>query len=238
MRRTTKFLIRLAVLGFAVAWTGLAGAQPDAQMWETTEEARFLDANRQVILPPFGPGNLPVYREASSALSGTARLGTLWCPTEVLVTRPATQSCTVMAKGTDSVSLVTGQGRFSGRFWVVVQGDNPFDPPEEVVLTGSFGGDIDFSPALTKGLPYGTIDGTVSIAKGKGRHVGQTFALSGIFRQPIAGALIGMDGFVYLDWTQSPPFVVIAPNELVLGAPVPRFDVTFGGPVGGRYGAP
>jgi hypothetical protein len=234
MHRTSRSLLRVGILSLALAWPVLAGAQPDAQMWETTEEARFLDAMRQVVLPPFGPDNMPIFREASSALSGYARLGTLWCPTELLVTRPATQSCTVMAKGTDTVSLVTGKGRFDGQFWVVVHGDNPFDPPEDIVLTGTFGGSIDFSPVLSKGLPYGTIDGTVVIAKGKGQQVGKAFALSGIFRQPIAGQLVGLDGFVYFDWTQNPPFVVVGPNELVLGSPVPRFDITFGDQVRGR----
>ena len=237
MRGRLKYLLGAALLSFVLCGPGFAAAaQPDAQMWETTEDAKFLDANGKEVFPPFGPGNMPVTREASSALSGYAKVDTLWCPREALVTRPDLDSCTVMARGSNSVSLLDGKGTFTGRFWVVLQDGNPFDPAELIALTGTFGGKIDFSPTLFLGVPIGTIDGTVTIAGGKGPHVGKRFQLSGTFRQPFGldPSNPGTAPFFYFNDAVSGSFEPIQPNELVLGSPVPRFDVTFGGRVRGH----
>src|SRR5215831_10228270 len=61
-----------------------------------------------------------IRRNATSPLQGFAALGTPLCPSQLLISVPRLESCTVIATGTDSVSTVTGTGPVSGTFDVVV----------------------------------------------------------------------------------------------------------------------
>src|SRR5262244_485596 len=61
-----------------------------------------------------------VFRNATSPLQGFAALGTPLCPSELLISVPGLESCTVIATGTDSVSTQSGTGPVSGTFDVVV----------------------------------------------------------------------------------------------------------------------
>jgi hypothetical protein len=66
-------------------------------------------------------------------------------------------------------------------FTTVVQGDNPVDGPEAVVLNGAFTGHMDFSPAIVHQIPYGSVVGRVSSGRGK------SAPFTGVFRLPFAG---------------------------------------------------
>src|SRR5438270_1567716 len=46
----------------------------------------------------------PVARRAESSLQGIAKLGTVLCPSSLLVTKPKTNTCTVTLRGKDFVS--------------------------------------------------------------------------------------------------------------------------------------
>src|SRR5437899_12966313 len=61
-----------------------------------------------------------IRRNATSPLQGFAELGTPLCPSELLVSVPRIQSCTIIATGTDTVSTSTGLGPVSGTFDVVI----------------------------------------------------------------------------------------------------------------------
>lgn len=164
-------------------WEGGDGARnvlrggADAALYELSENAFVeFDAN----------GN-PVARGAESSLQGIAKLGTVLCPSSLLVTNPKTDTCTVTVRGRNFVSLATGQGPISGEFAIVVQLDNPIDSPELPVVLGDFEGTIDFVPALM-GQHFGTAAGTLTVRQSfvPGLPVDVTVPFTGVFRQPFA----------------------------------------------------
>ena len=121
-------------------------------------------------------------------------------------------------------------------------------------MRGSFSGQMDFSPALLRGVPYGTVVGTMDTPQGR-------FAFTGVFRLPFAANYAGpetgwatlrqifcpltssanayapfFDGYdlAYLatsDGVPSGSCIDIGPKELSLGSPLVRFEITFGGAV-------
>ena len=108
-----------------------------------------------------------IRRNATSPLQGFAALGTPLCPSQLLVSVPRIESCTVIATGTDSVSTVTGTGPVSGTFDVVVNapGNSSVHVPDLPVISGTFSGTVDLSPAVMNRLPLGSIEGTFTIAQ-------------------------------------------------------------------------
>jgi hypothetical protein len=83
---------------------------------------------------------------ATAAIAGFAEPGTPLCPLQEYETGP--DGCAVNVHGSDNISLTTGLGTLQGHFSTVIQGDNPVDGPEAVVLKGQFQGQMDFSPAI------------------------------------------------------------------------------------------
>jgi len=231
-------LSSLAVAG-APAIAGAGGAT----LYELTENMKIVPKNR--------PAQNPGRRVATSALTGVAAVTTPLCPTASLTSAPG--SCAVNVLGTDDVSLTTGLGTLSGSFTTVVQGDNPVDGPEAVVLTGTFTGQMDFSPAIVHQVPYGSVVGRVS--SGRGRST----PFTGVFRLPFAGnvevdvapgvkltlrqlfcprspdpnpfaSMYGGYDLAYLDFDDGQPngkCLDIQPTELSLGTPLVRFDIDF-----------
>lgn len=211
----------LLPLWFALAaGPGLASAQPQpgAMLYELTENMQ-LDAQNGVV-----------FRTAIAALQGSAKLGTPLCPMDVLVTNPKAQTCTVTAVGTDSIDIATGKGSVSGNYAVVVQGDNPVDPPEFVAQIGTFHGDIDLSPTLS-GIPLGFItNGELTVEMG-GVPV-LVFPFAGTFQLPFAMSSKGKpekprrgrDAF-YLGTDGR--LIPVRPNELSLGIATVRLELFF-----------
>src|SRR5262249_51631652 len=100
--------------------------------------------------------------------------GTPLCPVALIAAvSPYAKTCTINATGSDNINLATGRGDFGGTFTVVVQGDNPTDSPELVVMKGTFKGKMDFSPAVLFGIPLGYVSGKLSDGRGS------TFAFTG-----------------------------------------------------------
>jgi hypothetical protein len=173
------------------------------------------------------------HRLGWAALAGTARPGTLLCPSDPL--DPA-RPCTIHATGTSSVKIATGEGTFSGDFAVVVPGDNDVDGPEFVILKGDFRGVMDFSPAFVGGQPYGLVHGTVGFAS-RAEHT----PFTGIFHLPfMARDADNEEKPHYLQFTGLRPngaVVRVRSNEKALGRPTVKFEIclglTCGDPVSG-----
>ena len=194
----------LAVVGFAAlvcATTPADVRAESARLYEMTENMRITSQ-----------GELK-QRRATSELIGTADVGTPLCPQAlVAAVNPRAKACTINATGSDSINLATGFGDFSGTFTVVIPGDNPVDSPEWIVLTGSFKGKMDFSPAILLGVPLGHVTGTLQTKSARhGDRNGGAFPFTGTFRLP---------------------FVLPVPDQALFGnAPLPltpmdRYDIT------------
>jgi hypothetical protein len=203
-------------------------AAPGAvQLYEATENMRIV-------------GRRQPYRDATSALIGTTgKADTNPLCNDGLLANAAIQiadlqavypliipldpskvsQCTVYATGTDNVNLVTGVGWLYGTLTVVVQGDNPVDAPEFVVLHGSFQGTIDFGPLTAAG--YGTATGTLTLPHRV--HV----PFTGTFRIPLGAPSQAF--YVNLSGT-GPAFVPVQPGEYSGGWPMVRFDLQLEAP--------
>jgi hypothetical protein len=174
MKPTTKRMVAaLGLIGVAVAGAPTAATAGGATLYELTENMKLIQRSPK-HRPPVGR------RIATSAITGVAQPGTPLCPVPDFQSGPA--GCAVNVLGSDNISLVTGLGTIQGDFTTVVQGDNPVDGPEAVVLKGEFGGQMDFSPAILHQIPFGTVVGKVKAAGSRKRE-----NFTGVFRLPFAG---------------------------------------------------
>src|SRR5215470_9868572 len=185
-----------------------------------------------------------VFRNATSPLQGFAALGTPLCPSELLISVPRLESCTVIATGTDSVSTVTGTGPVSGTFDVVVNppGNSSVHVPDLPVISGTFTGTVDLSPAVLGRVPVGSIAGTFTIARVADLATGMLMDLpqpvvlpfKGTFRMPFKLDARGRfqksdrnNPAVYLDDDLRTHLPVRA-FERSTGFPIVRLEVSFG----------
>jgi hypothetical protein len=151
-----------------------------------------------------------VHRQATSALTGTAAAGSPLCPLPV--------RCVINATGSDDIDAFSGLGTFKGKWTAVVHGDNAVDAPEYAILTGSFNGLMDFSPALVYGVPYGTVVGQLRVGKDR-------YAFTGVFYLPFVWPGDESRTPLYLGPTGPVP---VAPNEYSVGFPTVKFEITLG----------
>jgi hypothetical protein len=225
--------ILLLLFAGALAAPDYAGAQPPtpasgAVLYETTEN---------MSLRALQGG----HRKATSALLGVALRGTPLCPDELVAHfEPLAKACTLNATGADNISLATGLGQFGGTFTVVVQEVNPVtgnptpDSPEAVIAKGRFTGKMDFSPAILYQIPFGSVDGHLSL-DGFSKRV----PFTGVFRlpflySPLASALcLQAERPLYLvdpaNFGVPPTFGVscVADNEMAIGYPTVKFEISF-----------
>ena len=207
LRRTFLMPALLALLAFVAApLLGATALAADATLYELTENMKLV-------------GKDSPRRRATSELMGTANAGTPLCPMPV-----GAPPCTINATGMDNISLVTGLGKFSGTFTVVVQGDNPVDSPEFVIAKGKFSGKMDFSPAVLGGIPYGTVVGTLD--PNGGGHRDQV-RFTGTFFLPFEFPGDPSATAYYLDFTNPYGVVPVAENQRALGYPTVKFEITF-----------
>ena len=215
---TMNGLRGLTLLALAVV-VGPAQASADAALYEVTEDMYLKDAAGKFVTSPALGGR----RMAVARLSGWAKVGTPLCPSWVLAINPTATRCTVNASGADDLSLATGQGTLSGTFAVVVQGDNLLDAEEFVIMTGTFKGDADLSPAFANQAPLGFI---------RNGYAEGAFTFSGTFRLPFAYQTTGQRGKAkknhgaYYLGDNGYPFRVRR-DEKSLGVPTVRIDIKF-----------
>jgi hypothetical protein len=185
-----------------------------------------------------------VFRNATSPLQGFAALGTPLCPSELLITVPRIESCTVIATGTDSVSTVTGAGPVSGTFDVVINapGNSSVHVPDLPVISGAFSGTVDLSLAVLDRLPLGSIMGRFTITQMADPATGILVPLSqpvvlpftGTFRMPFK---LGAQGRFEQSARKQPAFyldddlhtlIPVKAFERSTGFPDVRLEVSFG----------
>ncbi len=191
---------------------------------------------------PSSPG--VIRRNATSPLQGFAELGTPLCPSALLISVPRIKSCTVIATGTDSVSTVIGTGPVSGNFDVVINapGNSSVHVPDLPVISGTFSGDVDLSPAVLYRVPLGKIWGSFTITHMADLSSGRLVALpsavvlpfKGMFRMPFATDAHGRPArsnrksaaFYLADDLRT--LILVRPIERSIGFPTVRLEVTFG----------
>jgi hypothetical protein len=198
-----KYLVTAcAVMSFAMFGGAVNVYAADVTLYEVTENMKLKNVKKGVR------------RQATSALTGKAAAGTPLCPLPV--------DCAINATGSDDISVSTGQGDFTGKWSTVVPGDNNVDAPEYEVLSGSFHGLMDFSPALVNGIPYGTVVGELWIAKTKTRY-----PFTGIFYLPFTCPDDPLQR-CYLDWSNPTGMSKISvEREFSIGFPTVKFELTF-----------
>ena len=216
------FLLLVLMVGPLPA---LAADQPDAVLYEVTEDMYLKDALGNFVSSVVPGGR----RSAVAQLSGWAKVGTPLCPWYVLSMSPKAKKCTVNATGADDLSLDTGKGTLSGSYAVVVQGDNDVDAPEFVIMTGTFKGEADLSLSMSRQAPIGFI--TKGVATIDGRP-DATFSFTGTFRLPFAVDEVGrqhrprrdLDAY-YLD--SNGYLRKVKDHERSLGFPTVRLEIDF-----------
>ena len=185
-----------------------------------------------------------VLRNATSPLQGFAHLGTPLCPSELLISVPQLESCTVIAIGWDHVSTLTGLGPVGGTFDVVINapGNSSVHVPDLPVLSGTFSGDVDLSFAVLHHVPLGWIAGTFTITRLADPATGTLIPLPypvvlpfrGTFRMPFA---IGAQGRWHRSQIGHPAFyladdlsttIPVKASERSTGFPTVRLEVRFG----------
>ena len=178
MKPTTKQMVAMLALLAVSGAPGVASAG-SATLYELTENMKLVQRHdrsspRAKRVPTSGR------RVATAAIAGFAEPGTPLCPLWEYANGSA--GCMVHVHGSDDISLTTGLGTLQGQFSTVIQGDNPVDGPEAVVLTGAFRGQMDFSPAILHQIPFGTVTGTVNATGSR-----KPSDFTGVFRLPFAG---------------------------------------------------
>jgi hypothetical protein len=193
----------------------------DAVLYEVTENMYLLDANGNVV----GPENA-IRRKADASLYGWSRVGNPLCPLAILITNPRTKTCSVTAAGMDDLALDSFKGGVDGTFAVVVQDDNIVDAAEFVVMNGVFNGTMDLSMR-----PLGTIKGTFTPA---GAIVPTSFC--GTFRLPFSVEQKSKRRGQPVRWGQNyyladdfKTLIPVDPDELSLGMPTVRLELSFSG---------
>ncbi len=236
-KRTARWSWLILPFLLLALWPSVAAAGPpgvpagsNAVLYEVTENLKF---NSFVKMKR---------RQATSALMGAVKGGTAICPTALGGSQIPAGDCALIAVASNNIDInpsshKLGMGPVVGTFDVVVQGDNPVDGPELVVLRGDLSGNIDLSQAVlfaaTSGLagaPIGTITGRWNgqgVAGGPlaGLHVHGTF--TGTFRLPFINPLDSTMTPLYMTDPSVLTVVPVAANELSLGVPTVRLEMNF-----------
>lgn len=225
MNWTGRLFWSLVLFGMGLtAAPAVATAEPDATLYEVTEEMRVR-------------GGKLVRRQAVAALSGTVNAGTALCP--VWLAYATGGKCSITAIAHNNVSLSTGQGPIHGTFAIVAQDLNKVDGPEVVVIRGTVNGHIDLSPVLlgpdgvpltNDEAPLGGLVGTWSATgvpgtpmhafRGRGKLTG-TFRLP--FDIPGLGAAYMLDLMAFPNFGS---FEVVGPEQRSLGVPTVKLEIT------------
>ena len=223
-----------ALLLGVVAITGAPSttSADESSAWKAPYDAVLYELNENMSLR----GLRNPKRNATSQLLGFAKKGSPLCPRSLA---GEAGFCTVNATGSDSISLLTGLGRFGGSFTIVGQDTNPVDSPETVMAKGRFSGDMDFSPAILGTVPLGSVAGHMSLNGGSKRPFTGTFRLPFVvpIQAPECVALSGYAGCPILGYSKPLYLVPTAENpgnmepvdfrELAIGFPTVRFEINF-----------
>jgi len=230
--------------GLAVSLLGLVGVSRAADRDSLGATGVTLyEISERVTFDPDPSSAGVIRRNATSPLQGFAEVGTPLCPSDLLISVPRIQSCTIIATGTDIVSTVTGLGPVSGTFDVVINapGNSSVHVPDLPVISGTFSGNVDLSLAVLHRVPLGTIAGSFTITQMADPATGTLIQIpqlvlpfTGTFRMPFAidsrAKYVRSDrkhpAFYLADDLRT--FMLVQSTELSVGFPTVRLEVTFG----------
>ena len=210
----------------AIAQPSGASAEPPvpsagAVMYELTENLSLRSMQRG-------------QRKATAELIGFAVKGTPLCPHALVdAVNPSADHCTINATGSDDISLSSGKGQFGGAFKIVVQDTNVVDGPEVIVGKGRFYGNMNFAPAILYGLPWGTVEGHVTVNGFARAPFTGTFRLPFVLGQGSEIPLYAANPSKFLSCIYSGVFgndcgvTPVEANEHAVGYPTVRFEITF-----------
>jgi hypothetical protein len=166
--------------------------------------------------------NAKGFRSSDATLSGAINAGTPLCPSWV-ASQLGTDSCWIIVHavgGADS----TGVGPVKGTMFLLAQGRNLVDAPENKILTADFEGELDLTPAFFHQDPRGTIVGQYS-AEGEPGSIMAGYkakgGFQGIFRLPFLNHR--KPSYLFDDGTIAP----LQPGEYSVGQPTPRLELFF-----------
>lgn len=202
MIRFKSFLAILAFLLLAAA--PALGTSWDVAFYELTEDLSFSG----------------VTRTGERSLAGNAKAGrSPLCPGD--------DDCYVTAVGRDVIDVTTGAGTFEATIEVKVQGDNPVDAPEFVVLKASVSGILVSADAKLRliAIPSGTLTITHVFDPTTGQLVvteSDPVPLRGMIRLPFVGP---RRRAVYL--SDHGDLIPVQSHERSLGLPTARFELNF-----------
>ncbi len=223
------FLLFALVISPAPALAGSGiGEGVGLVLYEVTEDMYLLDSQGK----PTASLASAARRAAISQLSGLAKFGTPLCPWELLALAPGAKGCTVNVAGGDNLSLADGKGTVGGTFAVVVQGDNPVDAPEFVVMTGSFAGAADLSLPFANVAPIGYVTSGQGAIDVNGVST-PAFTFTGTFRLPFALDTAGKhakpkrNAPAYYLADDFRTVVPVQADEKSLGWPTVRLEIKF-----------
>jgi hypothetical protein len=156
---TKRVMVRAGLALSLLVLPAASDAQSGVTLYEISERVTFD--------PESLDGSVVIFRDATSPLLGFAALGTPLCPSELLVTVPGMERCTVSATGTDAISTLTGLGPVHGTFDVIINapGNSTVHVPDLPVITGTFDGAVDLSLAVLSQVPLGSITGNFTITQ-------------------------------------------------------------------------
>jgi len=171
-------------------------------------------------------------RTGSGALAGEAKVGTPLCPAAMMNALVSsgyiatTEPCYVTAYGTDSLTI-KGSGTLKADIAVKVQGDNPVDAPELVVMTGTLTGGMQVADEQMRLI---AIWGTFKV---DGQDVSTPF--TGMVRLPFINDEQGrhrrprrLERAFYLE--DDGRMERVQKDEESVGWPAARFELTFDAP--------
>jgi hypothetical protein len=214
---------KLQVLCWAVSLALAVLVAVSAQA--TTWDAVFYELTENMMFDGFA-------RTGSGALAGEAKVGTPLCP-EAMMNALLSSGylasigpCYVTAYGTDSITI-KGSGELKADIAVKVQGDNPVDAPEFVVMTGRLKGGMQVADEQMRLI---AIWGTFTV---DGQDVSTPF--TGMVRLPFINDEQGRhrrprrgERAFYLK--NDGRMERVQKDEESVGWPAARFELTFGAP--------
>lgn len=222
IRNRMATTLALLVSCASVFATASIAAGQNAVLYEVTEQMKVKRNDRVQA------------RVATAALRGWVSAGTSLCP-EWLATALQVAGCAISATAHDNINLATGQGPVSGKFAILIPGDNIVDGPELVIAEGSLQGTIDLTPAVLGWngvqIPLGTITGEWRARGSRGGPLDGLRAdgtLTGTFRLPFADPWLGT-AYMLNPYAYPGPgsAVAITKDELSLGVPTVRLELGF-----------
>jgi hypothetical protein len=165
------------------------------------------------------------FKSSEATLTGTIKSGTPLCPVW-LTAELGSDSCWLVVRARGGADDTTGVGPVIGTIFVLAERLNAVDAPELKILSATFEGQLDLSPAFFRSVPRGTITGKYK-AKGERGSILDGFRAMGTFQGVLRLPFLNGSQASYM--MDDGTIVPLGFGEYSVGQPTPRLDVTFTG---------